>query len=104
MHIIDSCIAATGRTYPDGYGFAIAYLDRNLGPDQLKVLQSAAWRAVERQTKAGNRDALAFVRARSESADCRYWMIEAAQLVLADALQGNATSRNAMRVCGHPGY
>lgn len=102
--MIESCIEKTGRTYPAGYGFALAYLDDNLGPHQLKALQAAAWSAVERHCKAGNRDAVAFVQARAQGPDCRLWAIEAAQLVLADALAGDAVAKRTMAMCGHPGY
>lgn len=109
--ILDTCLAATGRTYPAGYGFALCYLDgTRAGPDHFKAMQSAAWGAVQRHAKAGNDDAAAFVAAFTDSRSYRplkgwtHWLVEAAQLVLSDAISGNRKAGAVMAMWGHPGY
>lgn len=110
MRLVDSCIAATGRTYPAGYGFALTYLTDNPGPDHFRAMQAAAWKAVKPQAMLGNADAPAFVAGFAKSKQhvpnlgWRWWLIEAAQLVLAEALRGNAGARAVMRLWDHPGY
>lgn len=112
--LIDTCIAVTGRTYGDGYGFALAYLTDDPGPDHLKAIQEAAWAAVKRQAKNGNPDAAAFVSGYVEGVQVRqrgvtwsgwqWWLIEAAQLVHADALGGNRRAGEVLRMWGLHGY
>lgn len=112
MDILDTCRNATGRTYPPGYGFALRYLWKaeSAGPDHLKAMQDSAWRAVKGQAKRGNPDAAAFVSAYAESRETtpaggwQFWLIEAAQLVLAEALLGRAHARRTLALWGHPGY
>lgn len=106
MSLVDSCIAATSRAYPSGYGFALCYLTEKAGPDHFKAMQDAAWRAVKAQAKRGNSDAAAFVAGyvSAPRGDWRWWLIEAAQLVFAEALQGKPYAVAVMRLWQHPGY
>jgi hypothetical protein len=109
--LIKTCMETTGRTYPEGYGFSLGYLDQSPGVEQLRAMQEAAWAAVKRDAKAGGMDGARFVAAYSASAQripfkggWPWWLIEAAQLVHADAMSGNAKSCEVMRLWNHPGY
>ncbi len=109
--LLEDCLRHTGRTYPDGYGFALAYLDDGLTP---AVLLAPALRAASRALTAGRRsrnrldrkddDVLRFVAAQGTSQRCEDWLVEGAQLVLAAALAGDAACQSALGRCGHPGY
>lgn len=107
---LDYCLAATARTYPAGYGFALGYLTDNPGPDHLAAMQAAAWDAVKPEALKGNPDAAAFVQAFTESRQAtpslgwRWWLVEAAQLVLASAMAGRRKSKDTLALWGHPGY
>lgn len=111
--LLDSCLETNGRTYPPGYGFALAYLDSDAGPDDFKAMKRQAVLATARALDAGKPwidDAAAFAKAVAEAESTRpaggwpFWLIEAAQVVLADALDGNAGSRALLGRWGHPGY
>lgn len=102
--LTDVCIAFHGRKYPAGYGFALEYLDQTTSPDKLQAMRDAAFIAVPGQALKGNRDAPAFVSAFTANRDWRNWLIEAAQIVLAAAMAGNARARETLHAWGHPGY
>lgn len=112
--LIDRCKSITGRTYADGYGFALGYLTNNPGPDELKAMRERAAdiaasviRAKSFVTHPLRYDATRFVAALAEqplSGGWYWWLIEAAQLVLQDACMGNAKSSAVMRAWKHPGY
>jgi hypothetical protein len=110
MDLIDTCLAETKRTYPDGYGFALTYLRADAGPDHFKAMRESAWKAVKAESKKGNPDASRFVAAYTEANASRpnkgwpWWLIEAAQLVLAAALSGSRDAAATLRLWGHPGY
>lgn len=107
MDLLDRCRAIPGKNFPDGYGFALTYLDDTLNPAHLrdgafKVVEDAF--AGELAPLRKDDDLIRFVLAYGD-ADCfEDFAIEAAQLVLAAAMNGHANSANVMRLCGHPGY
>ena len=107
---LDACLEATERVYPAGYGFALAYLKDDMGPDHLKALRGAAFAAVEDAARIGNEDGLAFVVAYygAQKGETKRgwqgWLVEAAQLVLWHAMSGNGAAGLILRACGHPGY
>lgn len=105
--LLYKCQRATGRNYPDGYGFAIAYLDDTLTPSHLR---DGAF-AVVSDAFAGklpflkkDSDLVAFVNAYASASNFEGWAIEAAQLVLSAAMADHDNSKNVMALCGHPGY
>ncbi len=112
--LIDVCISATRRNYPAGYGFALGYLCDNPGPDALKAMRAQAADVVARWIKATvarrpyyGDDVARFVSAVADQpkrGGWEWWLIEAAQLVHADALAGNAKSAAVMVMWQHPGY
>lgn len=109
MNLLDRCRKATGRTYPPGYGFALCYLDDHLNPAHLR---QGADRIVAnvfangRQYGADRKDSdlLAYVAAQGVAESAEGWMIEAAQLILGEAMAGDPEAANVMKICGHPGY
>lgn len=112
--IIDECLTAakeTGKTYPDGYGFALAYL-RGTKRDDFNPawLRDCARRIVARAFEDGgrpicrtDRDLIRYIVAQ-EKIGWEYWLIEAAQLVHAAALNGDKEAARVMALCGHPGF
>lgn len=109
MSLLDRCRKASGRTYPPGYGFALAYLNEGLNPAWLR---DGANRIVAnvfangRQFAMGRKDSdlVAYVNAQARATSAEGFLIEAAQLVLAEAMAGDPEARNCMAICGHPGY
>ena len=106
--LLDDCLAHTGREYPDGYGFAIAYLDDRLNPVHLRDAACAivgdAYGVNGSAADRKDSDLVAFVVAYASAECAEDYLIEAAQLCLQWALAGNRHAVNAMRLCGHPGY
>lgn len=118
--------AATGRTYPEGYGFALTYLDPRQTFVNLDVLREAANACIRVAFRRGagnfvSEDHAAYVAAAASLGERRIggngithpaqlWIIEAAQLVLQTALSSRAPyalvceCRRALGACGHPGY
>lgn len=106
--LLDRCLARPGKNYPDGYGFALAYLSDDLQPSVLRDAACAmVGKAYGPSGTASDRksaDLVGFVLAYSE-ADCfEDFAIEAAQLLLEWGMGGDADAAEALRLCGHPGY
>lgn len=107
--LLDICRGETGRDYPDGYGFALAYLKNDAGPADFKAMKRQAVLATARALDANKpflADAADFANAVAEAngRGWPWWLIEAAQVVLADALGGNKGSCAVLAQWGHPGY
>jgi hypothetical protein len=106
--LLDDCLAVTGRKYPDGYGFALAYLDDTLNPVHLRdaacAIVSKAYGLRGTATDRKDSDLVAFVLAYANAERCEHYLIEAAQLCAQWGLAGDFDGVNAMRLCGHPGY
>jgi hypothetical protein len=112
--LLDRCLrvvndGAKRYPYPDGYGFALAYLDDDLNPAWLRdganqivsqVYANGRQYAVDRK----HPDLVRYVNAYAEGKSAEDWMIEAAQLVLAEAMAGYPPAMSVMKLCGHPGY
>jgi hypothetical protein len=107
MDLLDRCLNASTRKYPDGYGFALAYLDDHLNPAHLRdgafAVVSDAFSGTIPFLKKDS-DLVAFVKAYADAKSFEGFAIEAAQLVHAAAMGGHANSCNVMALCGHPGY
>lgn len=105
--LLDDCLKTTGRSYPDGYGFALAYLKDDPSVDDLKAMKTAADSALFRWARKrighGN-DAVRYAEALNDGIGWPRWLVEAAQLVLADALAGGRKSKATLKRWGHPGY
>lgn len=106
---LDACLRAKHREYPAGYGFALAYLSDAMSPEVLAALRDTAFYSVEREAKRGNEDAARFVQAYVEGSQSgkggwTYWLIEAAQLVHAAALNDDGLAILVMSKAGHPGF
>lgn len=105
--LLDQCLARPGQNFPAGYGFALAYLDDNLNPAHLR---DGAFKVVEDAFEGElaflrkHDDLIGFVLAYGDAERFEDFAIQAAQLVLAAAMNGHENSRNVMRLCGHPGY
>lgn len=106
--LLDRCLARPGKNYPDGYGFALAYLDDSLTP---AILRDAACNMVGKAygpngTAADRKsdDLVGFVLAYSEAERFEDYAIEAAQLLLEWGMAGDPDACEALRLCGHPGY
>jgi hypothetical protein len=103
------CIAVTRRTYPDGYGFALTYLDDNLNPAHLRDAANAcvafAFTHGDHRDRA-DADLVRYVAAQAEGSGSSpaWWLIEAAQLVHGWAMVGIEEAVNGMVLCGHPGF
>ena len=112
--LIDTCMAETKRTYGAGYGFALGYLTTSPGVWELRRMfeqaNEIASRMIRRKSfhKLGiTSDVVDYVEARAnapERGGWPWWLIEAAQLVHGDAMQGNAKSAEVMKLWKHPGY
>ena len=107
--LLDSALRVSKRTYPPGYGFALAYLDDRLNPAHLrdgafKVVEDAFAGAECMAPLRKDSDLSDFVVAYERAKSFEDFAIEAAQLVQKAAICGHENSRNVMRLCGHPGY
>lgn len=110
--LVDTCIKATGRVYPDGYGFALAFLKDDPTTGDLANIRHRANDIVDRvldfapADQALADDVAGYVNAWASTGDpgWRRWLIEAAQLVLQDALGGSTGSARVLKQWGHPGY
>lgn len=107
-NMLDRCLAASRREYPDGYGFALAYLDDHLTPVHLRdaacAIVGKAYAPKGTAAERKDSDLAAFVAAYASAERFEQYAIEAAQLCLQWALAGDKDGINAMRLCGHPGY
>jgi len=124
MLSVDDCIAATGRKYPDGYGFALTFM-QNAG-SELPAIRAAAFECVRHQfanPKKHRRDSdvARFVAAYEGAPEHQFgrtgsphpacwWLIEAAQLLVQWGLWDGAPPRlksqiaATLKAAGHPGY
>lgn len=106
--LLDRCMAHTGREYPGGYGFALAYLPH--ASKNLSELKETANRVAARALlghgvlSQKHDDLVRFVQAQATSKRFEDWLIEGAQLVLSAALGGWHEAQSTMARCGHPGY
>jgi hypothetical protein len=115
VSLLDRCLKAVNEggpkryPYPEGYGFALAYLNDDLNPAWLR---DGANRIVAnvfangRQFAVGRKDEdlVRYVNAQATARCAEEFLIEAAQLVLAEAMAGEPEAENCMKLCGHPGY
>lgn len=109
----DRCLAAAkavNRTYPDGYGFALRYLNTDRPEFNPAWLRDCARRIVsetfENEPEYVHRndpDLIRYVNAQQHQ-DWEHWLIEAAQLVHTAAMAGDPDACRVMALCGHPGY
>lgn len=106
--LLDRCLARPGKNYPDGYGFALAYLSNDLEPMHLRdaacAVVGGAFGPNGTAEDRKDSDLAAFVMAYCEAECFEDFAIEAAQLLLQFGLAGNANAANGLRLCGHPGY
>ena len=105
--LVRECINHTHRTYPDGYGFALTYLDgKNLNPVHLRDcanrIVSGTFHAPRYITRR-DPDLVRYVAAQ-QNAGWHNWLIEAAQLVHTAALAGDKEAGKVLGLCGHPGF
>ncbi len=109
MSLLERCRKATGRNYPPGYGFALGYLDDRLNSAWLRdganrivanVYANGREFAVDRR----HPELVGYVNAYAESDSAEGFLIEAAQLVLTEAMAGDPEAARVMKLCGHPGY
>ena len=114
MDLVDKCLTWTQRDYPDGYGFALCYLDENLTPSILKnaaddVVLAAFSEKGRREGWCDDSDLTAYVSAIANAKRPEDWLIEGAQLVLQWAnYDGRGSIKRAcsqaLAKCGHPGH
>lgn len=106
--LLDRCLARPGKNYPDGYGFALAYLNDRLEPAHLRDAACAmVGKAYGPRGTAADRksdDLVAFVLAYADAECFEDYAIEAAQLLLEWGMGGDKEAAYALRLCGHPGY
>lgn len=115
-NLLDQCLAAAkanNRTYPDGYGFALAYLKADEPDFNPAHLRDCARRIVAeafarntghwRHVRTNDDDLIRYVVAQADLG-WEHWLIEAAQLVHAAALAGDKEAARLMAYCGHPGF
>ncbi len=106
--LLDRCLARPGKNYPDGYGFALAYLDENMWPSHLRdsacLMVGKAYGPNGTAADRRSPDLVAFVLAYSEAECFEDYAIEAAQLLLEWGLEGDKDAVAALALCGHPGY
>ena len=101
------CLAHTARKYPDGYGFALTYLDGTLNPAWLRdgamqVCSRSLGNAYPLDRK--DADLARFVAAYAAAQQFEDWAIEAAQVLVQAGLTGDAEAARVLKLCGHPGY
>jgi hypothetical protein len=108
--IVESCLSHTKRTYPDGYGFALIYLDNHLNPahlrdaaDALVAMVYSGNVAMAGQAKK-DPELVAYVVARANAECAEGFLIEAAQFVHGWAMARNKQAIDCMKICGHPGF
>lgn len=110
--IFDHCLAATkaaNRTYPGGYGFALAYLKTDSPEFNPAWLRDCARRIVSETfnkpeyVHRNDPDLVRYVVAQ-QHLGWGLWLIEAAQLVHTAAMAGDPEACRVMALCGHPGY
>jgi hypothetical protein len=107
--LLDRCLKASGRTYPDGYGFALTYLDDRLNPAWLRdganrIVANVFANGREFAISRKDSDLVDYVNAQAEAESAEGFLIEAAQLILAEAMAGDPEAARVMKLCGHPGY
>jgi hypothetical protein len=109
VSLLERCHKVTGRSYPPGYGFALGYLSDTLNYAHLRdganrivaaVFTNGREFAIDRR----HPELVRYVNAYAESESAEGYLIEAAQLVLAEAMAGDPQAREVMKLCGHPGY
>jgi hypothetical protein len=88
--LLDRCLKASGRTYPDGYGFALTYLDDRLNPAWLRdganrIVANVFANGREFAISRKDSDLVDYVNAQAEAESAEGFLIEAAQLILAEA-------------------
>ena len=109
-------VESKGRTYPEGYGFALTFLDDDFTPSVLKnaaddvVLAAFSIKGREQGWAAGDDDLVRYVAAISDATHWADWAIEGAQLVLQWANWERCPAslkrelKRALARCGHPGF
>lgn len=108
----DRCLVAAmavNRTYPDGYGFALCYLNTDRPEFNPAWLRDCARRIVSETfahpeyVHRNEPDLVRYVNAQ-QHLGWELWLIEAAQLVHNAAMAGDKEACRVMALCGHPGY
>lgn len=107
--LFDRCLAVPGKNFPEGYGFALAYLDTRLNPMHLRDAACAvvgyAYGPDGCAEQRKSEDLARFVSAYSAAKNFEDYAIEAAQLCFHFALVYDLPhAKNGLAICGHPGY